>query len=79
MSRDSGDCFIGTTNSVEDALQSGGTAVNAGGLHSALQGHQHWLSRADIALILSAEIACENDEEFGENLPYYFMSFLWHG
>ncbi|CAN6481832.1 unnamed protein product [Victoria cruziana] len=72
VSRDSGDYFIETPNSVEDVLQSGGTAVNAGELHSALQGHQHWLSRADIALILLAEIAYENDEDFRENLPLLF-------
>ena len=73
VSRDSGDIFLDTPNSVEDILHPAGSGihgVNANELQSALQGHnQHQLSRADIALILLAEIAYENDEDFRENLP----------
>ncbi|PKA53442.1 hypothetical protein AXF42_Ash012384 [Apostasia shenzhenica] len=75
VSRDSGDIFIDTPNSGEDILHqaSGGLhGINASELQSALQGHQHLLSRADIALILLAEIAYENDEDFRENLPLLF-------
>ncbi|XP_020587896.1 cell morphogenesis protein PAG1 isoform X2 [Phalaenopsis equestris] len=75
VSRDSGDIFIDTPNSVEDILHqaTGGLhGINANELQSALQGHQHLLSRADIALILLAEIAYENDEDFRENLPLLF-------
>ncbi|KAL0919790.1 hypothetical protein M5K25_011908 [Dendrobium thyrsiflorum] len=75
VSRDSGDIFIDTPNSGEDILHqaSGGLhGINATELQSALQGHQHSLSRADIALILLAEIAYENDEDFRENLPLLF-------
>ncbi|XP_020113081.1 cell morphogenesis protein PAG1 isoform X2 [Ananas comosus] len=75
VSRDSGDCFIDTPNSGEDILHQGGSGlhgINASELQSALQGHQHLLSRADIALILLAEIAYENDEDFRENLPLLF-------
>ena len=38
----------------------------------ALQGHHHWFSRADIALVLLAEIAYENDEGFRGHLPLLF-------
>ncbi|CAA6655790.1 unnamed protein product [Spirodela intermedia] len=76
VSRDSGDYPFDTPNSMEDVLHpgSGGLhGVNASELQSALQGHhQHLLSRADIALILLAEIAYENDEDFRENLPLLF-------
>lgn len=75
VSRDSGDYHIDTPNSGEDALYSGNAAhgVNAGELSSALSGHsQHTLSRADIALILLAEIAYENDEDFRGHLPLLF-------
>ncbi|KAF5206548.1 furry-like protein [Thalictrum thalictroides] len=75
MSRDSGDYLIDTPNSGEDALHSGSGVhgINAGELHSALQGHQqHTLTHADIALILLAEIAYENDEDFREHLPLLF-------
>lgn len=75
VSRDSGDIFIDTPNSGEDILHpvTGGLlGINANDLQSALQGHQHLLSRADIALILLAEIAYENDEDFRENLPLLF-------
>ncbi|RWW58044.1 hypothetical protein BHE74_00035123, partial [Ensete ventricosum] len=76
MSRDSGDCLIDTPNSGEDILHLGGIdlqGISASELQSALQGHQqHLLSRADIALILLAEIAYENDEDFREHLPLLF-------
>ncbi|KAL4652664.1 hypothetical protein ACB092_01G248000 [Castanea dentata] len=75
VSRDSGDYLIDTPNSGEDGLHSGVTmhGVNAKELQSALQGHQqHSLTHADIALILLAEIAYENDEDFREHLPLLF-------
>ncbi|XP_058098054.1 uncharacterized protein LOC131243018 isoform X2 [Magnolia sinica] len=75
VSRDSGDYLIDTPNSGEDMLHSGSAAhgVNAGELSSALAGQpQHSLSRADIALILLAEIAYENDEDFRGHLPLLF-------
>ncbi|KAJ1281752.1 hypothetical protein BS78_04G329700 [Paspalum vaginatum] len=75
VSRDSGDYYFDTPNSTDDFLHQGGSGVhgiNANELQSALQGHQHLLSRADIALILLAEIAYENDEDFRENLPLLF-------
>ncbi|KAL7135618.1 hypothetical protein ABFS83_11G109900 [Erythranthe nasuta] len=75
LSRDSGDYLIDTPNSGEDGLLSGFGAhgVNAKELQSALQGHQqHTLTQADIALILLAEIAYENDEDFREHLPLLF-------
>ncbi|XP_013662339.1 protein furry homolog [Brassica napus] len=75
MSRDSGDYLIDTPNSGEDLLHSGMAmhGVNAKELQSALQGHQqHSLTHADIALILLAEIAYENDEDFREHLPLLF-------
>lgn len=64
MSRDSGDLF--DTPSAEDIRSN---APTTGG---DLQGHAHWLSRADIALILLAEIAYENDEDFRGHLPLLF-------
>ncbi|OVA09498.1 Cell morphogenesis protein C-terminal [Macleaya cordata] len=75
VSRDSGDYLIDTPNSGEDGLHAGSGVhgVNAGELQSALQGHQqHSLTHADIALILLAEIAYENDEDFREHLPLLF-------
>ncbi|KAI3888315.1 hypothetical protein MKX03_035856 [Papaver bracteatum] len=75
MSRDSVDYFSDTPNFGEDGLHYGGVmhGVNAGELQSALQGHQqHSLTHADIALILLAEIAYENDEDFREHLPLLF-------
>ncbi|XP_022884197.1 protein furry homolog-like isoform X2 [Olea europaea var. sylvestris] len=75
VSRDSGDYLIDTPNSGEDGLHTGvGThGINAKELQSALQGHQqHSLTQADIALILLAEIAYENDEDFREHLPLLF-------
>ncbi|XP_021751273.1 uncharacterized protein LOC110716898 [Chenopodium quinoa] len=76
VSRDSGDYFIDTPNSGDDGLHSsvsGMHGVNAKELQSALQGHQqHSLTQADIALILLAEIAYENDEDFREHLPLLF-------
>ncbi|KAL4581927.1 hypothetical protein LXL04_006461 [Taraxacum kok-saghyz] len=74
VSRDSGDYLIDTPNSEIDGVHApGGThGVNAKELHSALQGHQHSLTHADIALILLAEIAYENDEDFREHLPLLF-------
>lgn len=72
VSRDSGDYIIDTPNSGEDGLHPG-VGVNAKELQSALQGHQqHTLTQADIALILLAEIAYENDEDFREHLPLLF-------
>ncbi|ERN09549.1 protein furry homolog-like [Amborella trichopoda] len=70
VSRDSGDYFIETPNSIDEPAAA--PVVSAGELQSALQGHQHWLSRADIALILLAEIAYENDEDFRGHLPLLF-------
>ncbi|XXG60233.1 hypothetical protein AAC387_Pa04g2195 [Persea americana] len=77
ISLDSGDFFTDTPNSGEDALHFGNTVhgFNAGELSSAsaLSGHlHHSLSRADIALILLAEIAYENDEDFRGHLPLLF-------
>ncbi|KAJ0754279.1 putative Cell morphogenesis protein [Helianthus annuus] len=75
VSRDSGDYLIDTPNSEIDGLHPAGGAhgVNAKELHSALQGHQqHSLTHADIALILLAEIAYENDEDFREHLALLF-------
>ncbi|XP_065854824.1 uncharacterized protein [Euphorbia lathyris] len=75
VSRDSGDYLIDTPNSGEDGLHPGVLmhGVNAKELQSALQGHQqHSLTHADIALILLAEIAYENDEDFREHLPLLF-------
>ncbi|XP_030953184.1 protein furry homolog-like [Quercus lobata] len=75
VSRDSGDYLIDTPNSGEDGLHSGVAmhGINAKELQSALQGHQqHSLTHADIALILLAEIAYENDEDFREHLPLLF-------
>ncbi|GAB4840336.1 hypothetical protein Ancab_021103 [Ancistrocladus abbreviatus] len=75
VSRDSGDYLIDTPNSGEDGWNSGAGVygVNAKELRSALQGHQqHSLTQADIALILLAEIAYENDEDFREHLPLLF-------
>lgn len=71
LSRDSGDYFVDTPNSLEE-IRSSNPAVTAGELQSALQGHHHWLSRADIALVLLAEIAYENDEDFRGHLPLLF-------
>lgn len=65
MSRDSGDYFFDTP-SAEDIRSN---APTTGG---DLQVHAHWLSRADIALILLAEIAYENDEDFRGHLPLLF-------
>ncbi|KAM7268070.1 hypothetical protein ACFE04_010236 [Oxalis oulophora] len=75
VSRDSGDYLIDTPNSGEEGLHPGIVThgVNAKELQSALQGHQqHTLTKADIALILLAEIAYENDEDFREHLPLLF-------
>ncbi|KAK6928032.1 Cell morphogenesis central region [Dillenia turbinata] len=75
VSRDSGDYLIDTPNSGEEGLHSGVAThgINAKELQSALQGHQqHSLTHADIALILLAEIAYENDEDFREHLPLLF-------
>ncbi|XP_028764810.1 uncharacterized protein LOC114722858 [Neltuma alba] len=75
VSRDSGDYLVDTPNSGEDGLHGGGAmhGVNAKELQSALQGHQqHSLTHADIALILLAEIAYENDEDFRQYLPLLF-------
>ncbi|XP_020234237.1 uncharacterized protein LOC109814268 [Cajanus cajan] len=75
VSRDSGDYLVDTPNSGEDILHGGSAmhAVNAKELQSALQGHQqHSLTHADIALILLAEIAYENDEDFRQYLPLLF-------
>ncbi|KVI08969.1 Armadillo-type fold [Cynara cardunculus var. scolymus] len=75
ISRDSGDYLIDTPNSEADGLHSasGTHGVSAKELHRALQGHpQHSLTHADIALILLAEIAYENDEDFREHLPLLF-------
>ncbi|KAM7516661.1 hypothetical protein LguiA_006244 [Lonicera macranthoides] len=75
VSRDSGDYLIDTPNSGEEGLHSGVGmhGVSAKELQSALQGHQqHSLTHADIALILLAEIAYENDEDFREHLPLLF-------
>ncbi|KAF2313715.1 hypothetical protein GH714_012854 [Hevea brasiliensis] len=75
VSRDSGDYLIDTPNSGEDGFHPGVSThgVSAKELQSALQGHQqHSLTHADIALILLAEIAYENDEDFREQLPLLF-------
>ncbi|KAG4987863.1 hypothetical protein JHK85_030846 [Glycine max] len=75
VSRDSGDYLVDTPNSGEDGVHAGSAmhAVNAKELQSALQGHQqHSLTHADIALILLAEIAYENDEDFRQYLPLLF-------
>ncbi|PSR87776.1 Protein furry-like [Actinidia chinensis var. chinensis] len=61
----------------EDGIEGSGSycaaVVGAKELQSALQGHQqHSLTHADIALILLAEIAYENDEDFREHLPLLF-------
>ncbi|KAG4395808.1 hypothetical protein GLYMA_19G037200v4 [Glycine max] len=75
VSRDSGDYLVDTPNSGEDGLHTGSAmhAVNPKELQSALQGHQqHSLTHADIALILLAEIAYENDEDFRQYLPLLF-------
>ncbi|KAJ4826862.1 hypothetical protein Tsubulata_039605 [Turnera subulata] len=75
VSRDSGDYLIDTPNSGEDGLHTGASVhgVSAKELQSALLGHQqHSLTHADIALILLAEIAYENDEDFREHLPLLF-------
>ncbi|KAL4318706.1 hypothetical protein GQ457_18G021950 [Hibiscus cannabinus] len=75
VSRDSGDYLIDTPNSVEEIMHTGVgmLGVNAKELQSALQGNQqHSMTRADIALILLAEIAYENDEDFREHLPLLF-------
>ncbi|CAN1815370.1 Protein furry homolog-like [Linum perenne] len=72
VSRDSGDYLIDTPNSGDDGLYPT-FGVNAKELQSALQGHQqHSITHADIALILLAEIAYENDEDFREHLPLLF-------
>ncbi|XP_024526381.1 cell morphogenesis protein PAG1 isoform X1 [Selaginella moellendorffii] len=76
LSRDSGDYFD-TPNSVED-IRIITPPVNPSELQSALQAHHHWLSRADIALILLAEIAYENDEDFRSHLPLLFhVTFVY--
>ncbi|KAI3794046.1 hypothetical protein L1987_36671 [Smallanthus sonchifolius] len=70
VSRDSGDYLTDTPNSESDSH-----GVSARELNTALQGHQHQqhlLTHADIALILLAEIAYENDEDFREHLPLLF-------
>nr|GMC62253.1 protein furry homolog-like [Ipomoea batatas] len=74
-SRDSADYLIDTPASSEDGFHFGAGihSVNTKELLSALQVHQqHSLTRADIALILLAEIAYENDEDFREHLPLLF-------
>ncbi|XP_071708369.1 uncharacterized protein [Rutidosis leptorrhynchoides] len=75
LSRDSADYLIDTPNSEVESLHSSGTyGFSARELHKALQGHQHQhsLTHADIALVLLAEIAYENDEDFREHLPLLF-------
>ncbi|KAJ7971141.1 Protein furry-like [Quillaja saponaria] len=75
VSRDSGEYLVDTPNSGEDGLHAGVAmhGISAKELQSALQGHQqHSLTHADIALILLAEIAYENDEDFREHLPLLF-------
>ncbi|KAJ1382007.1 Cell morphogenesis central region [Sesbania bispinosa] len=75
VSRDSGDYLVDTPNSGEDGLHVGGAmhGVNAKELQPALQGHQqHSLTHADIALILLAKIAYENDEDFRQYPPLLF-------
>ncbi|KAF5769782.1 putative Cell morphogenesis protein [Helianthus annuus] len=70
ISRESGEYLIDTPNSEADSH-----GVSARELNTALQGHQHphhSLTHADIALILLAEIAYENDEDFREHLPLLF-------
>ncbi|KAH6559063.1 hypothetical protein KP509_1Z029100 [Ceratopteris richardii] len=70
LSRDSADCYMEAPPAMEDVRSS--TPAVTGDFHSVLQGHQHWLSKADIALILLAEIAYENDEDFRGYLPLLF-------
>lgn len=70
LSRDSGDYFIETPNSFDEIRAN--TPAVTGELQAALQGHLHLLSKADIALILLAEIAYENDEDFRGHLPLLF-------
>ncbi|KAJ3672294.1 hypothetical protein LUZ60_007015 [Juncus effusus] len=79
VSRDSVDILMDTPHSGElyqiatGNTGTGNNGINATELQSALQGHnQHLVSRADISLILLAEIAYENDEDFRENLPLLF-------
>ncbi|KAG6602549.1 Protein furry-like-like protein, partial [Cucurbita argyrosperma subsp. sororia] len=75
VSRDNVDYLLDMPSSGEDGLHSGVAVhgVNAKELRSALQCHQqHSLTHADIALILLAEIAYENDEDFREHLPLLF-------
>lgn len=71
LSRDSGDCYIETSTTLMEEICSTTPAV-VGDFQSGLQGHHHWLSKADIALILLAEIAYENDEDFRGYLPLLF-------
>lgn len=71
LSRDSGDYYIETPTSTMEEVRSSTPAV-IGEFQSVLQGHHHWLSKADIALILLAEIAYENDEDFRGHLPLLF-------
>nr|XP_043633528.1 protein furry homolog-like [Erigeron canadensis] len=75
VSQDSGD-YIDTPSSVESQHTGSGTfGISDRELHTALHGHQqqqHSLTHADIALILLAEIAYENDEDFREHLPLLF-------
>ncbi|KAI5056545.1 hypothetical protein GOP47_0028363 [Adiantum capillus-veneris] len=71
LSRDSGDCYIETPTTLMEEVRSS-TPAMVGELQSVLQGHHHWLSKADIALILLAEIAYENDEDFRGYLPLLF-------
>jgi hypothetical protein len=66
LSRDSGDYFPDTPSA--DDIRSNAPAGTGGDS----QVHHHWLSRADIALILLAEIAYENDEDFRGHLPLLF-------
>ncbi|CAN0864990.1 Protein furry homolog-like [Linum grandiflorum] len=77
VSRDSGDYLIDTPNSGDEITSllypNPAVGINAKELQSALQGHQqHSITHADIALILLAEIAYENDEDFREHLPLLF-------
>ncbi|XP_024392551.1 uncharacterized protein [Physcomitrium patens] len=66
LSRDSGDYFPDTPSA--DDIRSNAQATAGGDS----QIRHHWLSRADIALILLAEIAYENDEDFRGHLPLLF-------
>ncbi|KAG9149466.1 hypothetical protein Leryth_023324 [Lithospermum erythrorhizon] len=69
LSRESTEYLVETPTSAEDNMN----GVSAKELQAALQGHeQHSLTHADIALILLAEIAYENDEDFREHLPLLF-------